>query len=1133
MFATNATLDSNPSKRALTPILGRGKPDLAINTTFTRHQGGTPRQIFPYESRTQELSFVSLANVRALKKEKKRDSKQQMEGRLQLRPSAQRQVTVQPSVAEEHAQAAQASSQAPPLHRRINGLRPSPLDFGHDVSPSDRAIPIGLSVPVSSARKGSGGSEATSPARQHSGRRGEDVQTPTIVITPAKKYFEVVNPAEDLKYSSGYRPTSSIYSRYTNCAPKPPNADGAPPVPPLPLRVARPTTQRSACTIFEEHSEPEDSQAQSNRLTSQSHLPTPLRSKGWWNVVTSPFSAGSKSSAFFWRSPSLPEEGEDRARILDHASSMGECDLHAGVIFTNRALDDVELRTALPPDTGTDRPPVPKRSETAPCALASGPTIVNIYRIPSHGYAAAYYDASRHFPSVVINTYQKDDLEDLEGWSPSQSVAHPENDRARDEMPCQLRRGLAADYYDPTKHFSTPTSLQRESRLSDEIPANWSPSQSVACPEPGSGTPKTATPASTSQEPSVSAASEAVEEKSRLSDSGTVDDSGPFADPHQSSKPDVPKGDLCSTSHVNPAPAKVNVFSTPSQEELEYTSPPRPMQARNNTEQTMASCFSPLSASPVVEDAHMATFVGPHSSHGELRQVELTPYRLSTPPPDRSLGAATMASRDVTRNEATENALCRPAMHERTASNESFGLGIKGADDEKAQAAEIVPVWQDRGFFKTAGRKVDRELEAQRPGPPWYKRFRSILIFGSACLLIMWIVLMVMFVPIKSKGGMPVEAEWLSLTGYPAVPTGVSTIIKPSKVNEVDGCVDTPQLWSCDGPVAEDQSNYRFEIRFRNHTVPKNETQLAKRGTYAAHPSAPSDDDQTFIGRYTDNITSPYDGEQTPFYISLFNASALTSTSNLASSLEKRGYPYPYPTPGNSSSSSNSSASSAEGPKSIPSPRLSADGRPSAAELYPLAIAQPLRLYNRGQDNEHYGFYTYFDRTLYVSNSTSNVFDGSWLGSSISSNVALEDATAFCTWSQSRLHFQIWTQKPAVATLDSVVPLKGLPAVNSTANDMTAPGSFPYSVTISLDRHGGSASKKGVYCYGMTEEQKVDKSLKTWIDEDRAFGGASVNPAAVPSSNGTAMTKRNNEGDSYGGIDGGTGGCSCQWQNWR
>jgi hypothetical protein len=49
--------------------------------------------------------------------------------------------------------------------------------------------------------------------------------------------------------------------------------------------------------------------------------------------------------------------------------------------------------------------------------------------------------------------------------------------------------------------------------------------------------------------------------------------------------------------------------------------------------------------------------------------------------------------------------------------------------------------------------------------------------------------------------------------------------------------------------------------------------------------------------------------------------------------------------------------------------------------------------------------------------------------------------------------------------------------------------------------------------------------------EDRAFGGSLVNPASGifddlggdSSSNSSAV---------YGGVDGGTGGCSCRWANW-
>ena len=101
--------------------------------------------------------------------------------------------------------------------------------------------------------------------------------------------------------------------------------------------------------------------------------------------------------------------------------------------------------------------------------------------------------------------------------------------------------------------------------------------------------------------------------------------------------------------------------------------------------------------------------------------------------------------------------------------------------------------------------------------------------------------------------------------------------------------------------------------------------------------------------------------------------------------------------------------------------------------------------------------------------------------------------------------------------------------MQSSANDMTAPGSFPYSVTVTLDRHGGDASEKGVYCYSLNGEQQVTDTVRTWVVENRAFDGELISPAAVPMNNGTMLTKRSDSA----GIDGGSGGCACQWQNWE
>jgi hypothetical protein len=128
---------------------------------------------------------------------------------------------------------------------------------------------------------------------------------------------------------------------------------------------------------------------------------------------------------------------------------------------------------------------------------------------------------------------------------------------------------------------------------------------------------------------------------------------------------------------------------------------------------------------------------------------------------------------------------------------------------------------------------------------------------------------------------------------------------------------------------------------------------------------------------------------------------------------------------------------------------------------------------------------------------------------------------------------QIWTHKGYVSNLDRPIPLSGLPAANGTANDMHAPGSFPYPVTVTVDRHGGDAQRKGIYCYGLGHDHRIMDSVRMWIAEDRAFGGKLVNPAAVPGANRNVLERRYSNDGYYGGIDGGAGGCSCQWQNWH
>ena len=224
----------------------------------------------------------------------------------------------------------------------------------------------------------------------------------------------------------------------------------------------------------------------------------------------------------------------------------------------------------------------------------------------------------------------------------------------------------------------------------------------------------------------------------------------------------------------------------------------------------------------------------------------------------------------------------------------------------------------------------------------------------------------------------------------------------------------------------------------------------------------------------------------------------------------------------------------------IPAPSTDADSKASPGILYPLSTAQPLRLYDRDRATEHYGFYTYFDRSIFLKSTALLNFTNAAPSEIIddeNGGAEAKAATVRCTWTQTRFLVQIWTRKGIAASLlQSSNPSDGDPALpgsqpknltSSSANNFTRPGSFPYPVSITLDRHGGDIKKKMVYCYGMDGQQRIVEDEKQIQLEDRAFGGSLVNPAQGPFGD----VKVSGDDGGPGGIDGGEGGCGCRWEN--
>lgn len=485
----------------------------------------------------------------------------------------------------------------------------------------------------------------------------------------------------------------------------------------------------------------------------------------------------------------------------------------------------------------------------------------------------------------------------------------------------------------------------------------------------------------------------------------------------------------------------------------------------------------------------------------------------------------------------------------------------------------------------------------------WSKKKKRLMmiIIGALVLLIILILVLAMTLTRKRGDKMPVESQWLNITGYPPIPTGISTVAQPDAVREVSGCVQPTTMWSCAlpkeeqhniAPNAPNQPNFRIEIRFQNGTNATSNSSIHTRrssvltnpvsaGSFIRHqilrirdslytpsPAPPSQEDQVFLGNTTDSVQhAPYDGEYTPFFLTFQPATPLPSSRLLKkrspddSSGSSSTPTETTPTPNASAPTSTSSDPFPDLSTLIPSPSTNPDGTASPALLYPLPEAQPLRLYDRNLETEHYGFYTYFSKSIFLKsvaplNSSEVTGNTEPTDPSDDDGGSLEaEASVRCTWAETRFLVKIWTRKGqqgggAYPLLNGTNGSGGAGAnlansggskntTTSSANDWNTPGSFPYPISLSLDRHGGSPDTKLIYCYGLDNKAKpILKSKKIQL-EDRSYGagrggggnsgGGLINPAEGPFGNVTVDTKDGGPG----GIDGGNGGCGCLWQNWR
>ncbi|KAI0843045.1 hypothetical protein F5Y06DRAFT_79824 [Hypoxylon sp. FL0890] len=411
-----------------------------------------------------------------------------------------------------------------------------------------------------------------------------------------------------------------------------------------------------------------------------------------------------------------------------------------------------------------------------------------------------------------------------------------------------------------------------------------------------------------------------------------------------------------------------------------------------------------------------------------------------------------------------------------------------------------------------------------RPGREGRKRRRIYcgVITGVISAIILAVVLAVVLTRRPRPEESPVPSIWLNLTDFPPMPTGVLTVSGPDNSLDRNGCfVSTADTaWSCSlpkeqhdsvAPHAPNQPEFIFQIQYDNNSralwnvTDENQpskTFLADSG-FTPNPQPPSVAEIRFLGNTTDHIQSDNKaGEPTPFFISVLTDVNKTVGPNM---LTRRQGP--------------NNAIGVEGPDGfnltdiLPPPALNGDGTGAPAQLFPHPVQQPIRLFDRGLPTEHYGFYTYFDKTIYMVD-TVNVNAADQDGGAL-----LTSAKSLVTLAQTRFLVQIWTR------MENSTRLLGdngaaVPWTNGTSAANT-PGTMPYPVTVTEDMHGGDKNKKIDYRYGVLPNQAINTTDAQLIITNRGFAGTLINGI------------NDNPNLSLGGIDGGTGGCKCEWINFE
>ena len=1052
------------------------------------------------------------------------------------------------------------------------------------LSPSDRAVMIGISVPPEDLADHDIGADASPAEPEGLGGGRYDISrrpsvTPSIVLTPARRKAHGPNRSDEpiQMPQRRARAASSVYSHVQQDGVRVVNSSMVPPIPPLPpdvpgcrarsnqSHVQQPPQSSarivSASTIFDEEliseigERPSTEESQLRILTKQASMDsitstaTRHRSRGWWDHIVTPFWPRSPMT-FKGPSPPMPilqnprravETKPDQERpTSSHLSPLTA--EHEGLrsghtSWTDLSLDAECEKRAFDPDEQPHPELIvfqPPRKPPVMDTPVSPISPISPMRHEGFGAAAEYYEASLY------------DMHSREPYFKCQNHTC---------LPLQV--GLPEAIVDQrnisARAMDDGVGIRDDLERLDAGPLHSLVVQQAAGNRFSAAFREVVTPKSRPKSGHVS-------EETEIEDLNTTPDiaeahAAPIVrapEPIAAIQPMLPDDGHHNTGEIETSRAVTPSESTPHNPPA--YSPPRQVRPPKRYVAVMPPDHQPNTFDRLHSPATQIPGSRRQISHDKLPMAEVPRLNPESQLVDAQNTRVHCHEDSETIRPETTLADLYPPPRDPGRSQKSWVVRKTDAQKPREHGSKVLA-----GFDRCFGRRKK----------PISKKKKWMLIALAIGLLLMVIAIMVLAMTLTRKGGegqiAPVETTWLNMTGYPPIPTGISTIVKPKLVSEISSCITPSTMWTCDLPKEEqqsystgaaDQPNFRVEIVFQNGTndMAANTSSVNRRsdgrnyrrsygrmvnpvaagssirhrilqarnalsGTlYSPSPSPPSQEDQTFLGNTTDNNTAPFDGEYTPFFMSFLSPTKLPSRLLKRQSSSSTTDPFPNMT------------------NSIPPPDTNPNGTAAAAVLLPYPSSQPLRLYNRGQSTEHYGFYTYFSKSIFlkstapidgIPNNTNIVPDDEDGG-------ADEDAAFVrCTWAQTRFLVQIWTNKGFVAssrasnTNSTMLSSNSTNLTTSSANDFQAPGSFPYPVTVTLDRHGGDIYSKMIYCYAIDDEEKPISSQKKVELEDRSFGGTLVNPTLGPFADVNVTLADGGPG----GIDGGSGGCGCQWQN--